>query len=94
MDNDYETQARTRKVDRLAAWIVATMTAQRDLSPIDAYDAAVRFCDNANAAAWEMAANEAGVHVPSEQTVGVLRARLAVMRDELAKPGDLFAGLP
>lgn len=93
--NPYEQQARARKVDKLAAWIVAAMANMRDLSPVESYDAAVRFCDNANAGAWEMAARECGVNVPSAETVAVLRARLVAMRDEMARhPDDVFAGFP
>lgn len=92
--NPYEEAARRRKVDALTDWTFQAMLRMRDLSPIEAADAAVRFCDNANTGAWEMAAKEAGVNPPSSATLAMIRARLVAQRDAMVKmPDDVFDGI-
>lgn len=94
-ENVWEAQARARKVDKLTDWVFAQMLKMRDMDAITAADAGVRFCDNAEATSWEVAAREAGVKPPSSVTVEMVRGRLVAMRDAMAKaPDDLFVGMP
>lgn len=91
--NRYEAEARARKVAKLAAWLLATMRRMPGVTDAEAADAAVRFCDRANEAAWQTAAQESGVNVPSEATRAQLRRYLEVERDTQT-PADVFEGLP
>jgi len=93
--NEWEAAARQKKVAALSSWIVATMSKMRGLTPIEAADAAVRFCDNANPRAWETAAAECGVRTPSETSIAQIRAQLIAQRDAMAAaPDDVFSGFP
>lgn len=92
--NAFEAQARARKADLLQAWLIAAMSKMRGLTPLEAVDAAVRYCDNATPLAWEQMSNAVGVNTPSETTIAMLRERLVLQRSEMSKhPDDLFAGL-
>lgn len=89
--NSHEAAARRKKVNALAGWIVAAMGRMPDMNAYLSHAAAVRFCDRANDAAWEMAAREAGVRVPSETTKAQVRAQLVASRDALLV--DPFASI-
>lgn len=91
----YEAEARARKVTALADWVVASMRKMRGVSTFEALHAAVLFCDRATADTWALAAEEAGVHPPSEITVAAIKVELQTRLGALtALPADPFAGLP
>lgn len=80
--NPYEQAARDRKVEALARYLVQTMRRLPSCPTDDlARDAAVRFCDRADSASWQVLAAAAEVNPPSEQTIGQLRRFLQVERD-------------
>lgn len=92
MVNVWEQQARARKAQALASYLVSTMKRMPGLTDAEALDAAVRFCWRASQAAWDQAAEVAGVNAPSAETQAQVLAALEGMKR--AEVGDVFAGLP
>lgn len=94
--NPYEIAARQRKAKILAEWIVDAMRAMTALTEGEAIDAAARFCWRASDAAWEAAAEDAEVNMPSVETRAQVLACIEGMRmaEAEARHTSAFAGLP